>query len=40
MDERDGFAAAAIMLLFSATTVSWEILIGIAKTEAQMRPPA
>jgi hypothetical protein len=39
-DERDWFAAAAIVLLFSATTVSWELLIGIAKTEARTRPPA
>jgi hypothetical protein len=34
-DERDWFAAAAIVLLFSAITVSWEFLIGIARTEAR-----
>jgi hypothetical protein len=34
-DERDWFAAATIVLLFSAITVSWDFLIGIARTEAR-----
>jgi hypothetical protein len=34
-DERNWFAAAAIVLLFAAITVSWEFLIGLARTEAR-----
>jgi hypothetical protein len=36
-DERDWFAAATIVLLFSAITVSWDFLIGIARTEASSK---
>jgi hypothetical protein len=36
-DERDWFAAATIVLLFSAITVSWDFLIGIARTEARSK---
>jgi hypothetical protein len=36
-DERDWFAAATIVLLFSAITVSWDFLIAIARTEARDR---
>jgi hypothetical protein len=34
-DERDWFASATIVLLFAATTVSWQFLTGLAKAEAQ-----
>jgi hypothetical protein len=33
-DERDLFAAASIVLLFSATRVCWQFLVRIAETEA------
>ena len=36
-DERNWFAAAAIVLLFAAITVSWEFLIGLARTEARRK---
>ena len=39
-DERNWFAAATIVLLFAAITVSWEFLIGLARTEARNGPPA
>jgi hypothetical protein len=34
-DERGWFAAAVIVLMFSATRVSWQFLLRIAKTEAK-----
>ena len=34
-DERDLFAGAGIVLLLSATRVSWQFLVRIAETEAK-----
>ena len=37
-DDYNWLAASTLVLMFSATTVSWELLTRIARREAELRP--